>query len=215
MNAPQPFMEPHAADIFSCLWVDFGVCKTEAHANGDARSRLPLPETTAQNLPELILKLMDHLKEPPVTYVLISSWTWHDPVLYAVLYITQAVKQGWPVQCPRIIYKLAPFAKNKLELSVHGGCVLWSSRVVVPTQGWKAILLQVARTPPRQVQKEGPVQGVCAVAWARQRHWKTGENLPWMSILPACTTSSPWKWSTRPRCHLHLGGPIEGKMFLY
>lgn len=111
-------------------------CKTEAHGNGDARSRLPLPETPAQtqNPPELIL-LMDHLKEHPVTYMLISSWTWRDPVLYTVLYITQAVKQGWPVQCPPRIYKLAPFAENKLELSVDGGCVLWGSRVVVPTQG--------------------------------------------------------------------------------
>ena len=79
-------------------------CKTEAHGNGDARSRLLLLEAPAQtqNPPELIL-LMDHLKESPVTYVLI-----------AVLYITQAVKQGWPVQCPPRMYKLAPFAENKL-----------------------------------------------------------------------------------------------------
>ena len=107
-------------------------CKTEAHGNADALSRLPLLEVPAQTQtpPELVL-LMDHLNESPITAEQISTWTRHDPSLSALL---QMVKQGWPAQCPP---ELAPFAKRRSELSMHGGCVLWGSRVVVPEQGRK------------------------------------------------------------------------------
>ena len=112
-------------------------CKTEACGSADAFSRLPLLEAPAQTQipPELVL-LMDHQNESPVTAEHISAWTRCDPSLSAVL---QAVKQGWPGQCPP---ELAAFTKFKSELSAHGGCILWGSRVVIPPQGRKAILQQ-------------------------------------------------------------------------
>ena len=116
-------------------------CKTEAHGNADALSRLPLLEVPAQTQtpPELFL-LMDHLNQSPITAEQISTWTRRDPSLSALLQ-----KQGWPAQCPP---ELAPFAKRRSELSMHGGCVLWGSRVVVPEQGRKSILQQLHEGHP-------------------------------------------------------------------
>ena len=173
--------------------------KTEAHGNADALSRLPLAEAPAQtqNPPELVM-LMDHLNESPVTSEQISSWTRRDPVLSAVL---QAVKQGWPVQCQPM---LASYAKHKLELSVHGGCVLWGSRVVVPPQGRKAILQQLHEGHPGMSRMK---------SLARMYVWWPGLDKDIEELVKACHECQacqpappaaplhPWKWPTRPWSH--------------
>ena len=188
--------------------------KTEAHGNADALSRLPLPVAPAetQSPPELVL-LMEQLEESPVTAEQISSWTRRDPSLSVVL---QALKQGWPSQCGP---ELAPYTKRKLELSVHGGCVLWGSRVVVPPQGRKAILQQLHEGHPGMSRMKG---------LARMYVWWPGLDKEIEDMVRSCQECQacqpsppaaplhPWRWPTRPwaRLHLDYAGPIDGKMFL-
>ena len=181
--------------------------KTEAYGNADALSRLPLLKAPAQTQtpPELVL-LMDHLNETLVTAEHIRAWTRRDPSLSAVF---QDVKQGWPAQCSP---DLAAFAKRKSELSVHGGCILWGSRIVIPPQGQKAILQQLHEGHPGVSRMKG---------LTRMYVWWPGMDREIEGLVKAChecqacqpvppaTPLHPWS-----RLHLDYASPIEGKMFL-
>ena len=85
------------AGLFSCRPTSTPWCFARLR-HADALSRLPLLEAPAQTQtpPELVL-LVDHLNESPMTAEHIHTRTRHNPSLSAVL---QAVKQGWPAQCP-------------------------------------------------------------------------------------------------------------------
>ena len=104
---------------------------TTAHANADALSRLPLPEspTTTTTPPEIIL-LLKHLDESPVTAKDIRTWTSRDPKLSRVL---QYVQQGWPSE--NVEEDLSNFYSRHQELLVYDGCLLRGGRVIVPEPG--------------------------------------------------------------------------------
>ena len=98
----------------------------------DALNRLPLPVAPAktETPPELVLP-MEHLEEPPVTDDHIWVWTRKDPPLSSVVqFLHQAMQSS---------LELHPYWSKKLELSLHQGCILWGSRVVVPVQGREAV----------------------------------------------------------------------------
>ena len=97
--------------------------------------RLPLPTIPAEvpTPPELIL-LMENLADSSVTADQISFWTKRDPSLAPVL---PYVQQSWPDQGDP---KFATFSSKRDELSVHEGCILWGSRVVVPKQSREMVL---------------------------------------------------------------------------
>ena len=123
---------------------------TQAHANADALSRLPLPEEPAQSTtpPEVVL-LMDCLDDLPVTANDIRVETRKDPVLSKVY---QCVREGWPKEVDE---KLEPFSSKRNELSIHDGCVLWGSRVVVPKKGRDAIIQELHEGHPGMSKMKG------------------------------------------------------------
>ena len=93
-------------------------------------SRLPLPETpTDIPMPGETILVIDMLLSLPVTVEQIRQWTTHDPILSRVRALVQ---QGWQDTDD---VALKPFQRRKYELSIHDGCLLWGSRVVVPPQG--------------------------------------------------------------------------------
>ena len=93
-------------------------------------SRLPLPETPVDVLmPGETVLVLDMLLSLPVTVEQIRQWTTNDPILSRVRTLVQ---QGW--QDTNDV-DLKPFQKCRNELSLHDGCILWGSRVVVPPQG--------------------------------------------------------------------------------
>ncbi len=104
--------------------------KTDAHANADALSRLPLPVVapTPTEPAELVL-LSQHLQDSPVSAEQIRRQTEKDPVLAPVV---QFLKQGWPTAMEKNS-PIMPFFQRNTELSLYEGCVLWGARVVVPS----------------------------------------------------------------------------------
>ena len=50
-----------------------------------------------------------------------------------LLEVKKFVLQGWPLHSDTMSEDLLPFIRWKLELSVQDGCLLWGSRVVVPS----------------------------------------------------------------------------------
>ena len=71
------------------------VCRTTTqHANADAMSRLPLPDTPVQTPAsgELVL-MVERLEDAPISAVQIATWTRRDPLLSRVFHY---IREGWP-----------------------------------------------------------------------------------------------------------------------
>ena len=162
--------------------------------------------------PELVL-LMEHLQDSPVTADDIRVWTRRDPLLAKVL---QFVKDGWPDQCED---DMKPFVSRKQELSLHKGCILWGTRVVIPERGRQAVLSEL---------HEGHLGMTRMKSLARMFVWWPGLDKEIESAVqncmqcqetqasPAAVPMHPWRWPTRPwsRLHMDYAGPLLGQMFL-
>ena len=119
----------------------------EQRANADALSRLPLPdlpETTP--VPGDIVHLLETINASPVDAAKVKLWTTRDPVLSQVL---QFVLYGWPLSVEEEALK--PYFARREELSVHAGCLLWGSRVVIPPQGREEVLNVLHESHPGMV----------------------------------------------------------------
>ena len=114
--------------------------KTEAHANADALSRLPLLVTSPLKTgPTELVLLTQHLQDSPVSAEQIREQTAKDPILAPVV---QFLKQGWPMFMEKSSL-LMPFFHRSSELSLFDGCILWGSRVVIPSAHREAILAEL------------------------------------------------------------------------
>ena len=187
---------------------------TSAHANADALSRLPLPEepATVAREPELVM-LAEHLADSPVTANDIRRWTQRDKILSRVL---QYVLQGWPSEGD---VELEPYSSRRLELSTFEGCIMWGSRIVIPTPGRQAVLRELHEGHPGMTRMK---------ALSRMYVWWPGITADIeksvrlccqcqeMQSTPPVAPLNPWKWPTRPwaRLHLDFAGPFEGKNIL-
>ena len=78
--------------------------------------------------------LLEHLSSEPLTATQLKTMTRQDKILSRVLYFVQ---NGWPAT---VEPTLTPYTSRKYELCLLNGCVLWGTRVVVPTAGCKRIL---------------------------------------------------------------------------
>ena len=187
---------------------------TNAHANADALSRLPLPVEPAQTEtpPELVL-LAEHLADSPVTADDIRVWTRRDPKLSRVM---QHIQQGWPSNGDQ---ELGNYSAKRTELSMYEGCILWGTRIIIPEPGREAVIQELHEGHPGMTRMK---------ALARMYVWWPGidaeieksvqlcEKCQEMQSSPPLAPLNPWKWPTRPwaRLHLDFAGPFEGKMFL-
>ena len=179
-------------------------------------SRLPLPVVPKpSNVPPELVLLTEHLNNSPVTAHDIKVWTRRDNELARVF---QFVAQGWPEV---VDSELNIFHTKQEELSIHEGCILWGTRVVVPKQGREAVLQELHQGHP----------GISRMkSLARMYVWWLGLDKDIEKLLHSCTKCqevssvpppaplNPWKWPTRPwawaRLHLDFAGRFEGKLFL-
>ena len=106
------------------------------NGNADALSRLPLPEIPdVTPIPGDTIKLMEHLEEIPLQSSQIREWTRGDPVLSKVY---QNVLGNWPSTCSN--QELQPYFNRRTEISVEDGCLLWGTRVIVPSKRREKVL---------------------------------------------------------------------------
>ena len=189
---------------------------TEAHANADALSRLPLsfkPATVP--MPAETVLLLETLDESPVSSVDIQTWTRRDPALSRVLHY---VERGWP-DMPESDPELKPYRNRRSELSVQDGCILWGNRVIIPPPGRDRVLKALHDSHPGMARMKSFAR---AFAW-----WPNMDkdiesmvrqcgNCQQNQALPAKEPLHPWSWPNRPwsRLHIDYAGPFMGKMFL-
>ena len=183
-------------------------------ANADSLSRLPLPDVPATvPLPGETILLLDMLQESPVTASQIKTWTDHDPILS---HVRLMIQNGWQ-ETSNATYR--PYQSRKNELSVQAGCVLWGSRVVVPSAGHDKILDELHVGHP----------GISKMkALARSFMWWPGLDLDLEKKVKSCEPCQlarkappvaplhPWEWPAKPwtRVHVDHAGPFLGKTFL-
>ena len=110
--------------------------RTNAHANADALSRLPLADSIQEPpiLAELILTL-EQFQDTPITDKQIRMWTIQDSLLVKV---ANFIQQRWPNHCEQP--ELKPYWSCRVELSYSEGCILWGTRVLIPIQGCQQLL---------------------------------------------------------------------------
>lgn len=71
--------------------------------------------------------LLGQMQALPVTVDRLQMATRRDPILSKVL---QYTRTRWPLHVPE---PLNPFLRRKEELSVENGCILWGTRVIIPS----------------------------------------------------------------------------------
>ena len=126
----------------------------------------------------------------------------------------QFVQQSWSSQCES---ELMPFSSQKTELSVHDVCLVWGTRVVIPSQVREMVLqelyqghLEMSRMKSLAAMYVGgqvltKTYSVCACQECQA-------NQP---VLPSAPLH-PWSWPTPrwSRLHIDYAGPFQGNMLL-
>jgi len=127
---------------------------TQAHANADGLSRLPMPMSDSMFTPSSPFQevyLLDpdmfnirQMEALPVTSEQLRNATRKDPVLSRVVDYTE---RGWlPAhQLPKV---LRPYSNCRNEITLVNDCVMWGDRVIVPKKLQDLILLELHRSHP-------------------------------------------------------------------
>ena len=184
------------------------------NANADLFSRLPLPETPAEvPLPGETILLLENLATSPVTVSQIRTATSRDPMLSRV---AQLVSSEWNDQDNSIT---PTFQRKKNELSIHDGCLLWGSRVVVPQVLRPQVLDELHESHPGVSRMKAIARGV--VWWPEmdseiESKVNSCRECQLNQKTPAQAPLHPWEWPSQPwtRLHIDYAGPFLGKMFL-
>ncbi|CAH8565704.1 unnamed protein product [Dicrocoelium dendriticum] len=181
----------------------------------DALSRLPQIDQQGErtDAPYEFVQLLQHLNTTPISGDMVRKATDRDPVLSTV---KRMLLRGWGSRAPG---DLRPFFNCRFELSLHEGCILRGSRIVIPLTLRSAVLKELHDAHPGIVRMKALARSycwwpaidrdieallsTCNTCQKYQRDNPTGPIHPWQ--LP----DSPWE-----RVHADYFGPIEGKMLL-
>ena len=95
---------------------------TKEHSNADALSRLPLLDSTESSVSNV-----NQIQSLPVDSGDVENASRRDPLISKVLLYTREV---WPAQ---VSDSLGPFYTLRYELTAEGNCLLWGTRIVIPS----------------------------------------------------------------------------------
>ena len=186
---------------------------SSSHRNADGLSRLPLEPTETEPEPTEDPAHAFHVSQFNVLYVTcqkVRRETQRDPTLVKVY---ESTMKGWKnEQAP----SMAPFYSRKDELTVHQGCIMWGSRVVVPTKSQSQVL---------EVLHESHIGVVKMKALARSYIWWPGIDREIEELARGCqrvqhapksSPLHPWEWPSThwQRIHVAYAGPFLGMIFL-
>ena len=204
------------AVLLSAYQYEIQFKSTQAHANADGLSRLPL--LTDDDAPTISTRAttvfnISQIEALPITSTDIASATRKDKVLSKVYRYT---KFGWPDQP---IEALRPYQSRQQQLTVEGDCLMWGIRVIVPSKYRDHILQELHRDHPGMSKMK---------SIARSFIWWPGMDADIEHIAKSCSMCQqnknapspaplhPWTWPTKPwqRIHIDFAGPFLGTSFL-
>ena len=187
---------------------------TQAHANADGLSRLPLSDNTTEGRSSEPRDFnISQIESIPVTSSQLRRATYRDILLSKVLKYT---KRGWPTEVKE---PLRPFWNRQDELTIEDDCLLWGGRVVIPLKLRAKLLEELHRDHSGMMRMK---------AVARSYLWWPGLDREIEEMVRGCQSCQavknappganlqPWAWPPQPwkRVHLDFAGPVEGSMFL-
>ena len=110
---------------------------SQAHANADGLSRLPLPSTASFADDEVAGALFysEVLETMPVSVTDTARESRRDPLISEIMNYVE--HDHWPHE---VSTNLQPFSTRRHEMSVQQGCILWGRRLIVPAKIRKDIL---------------------------------------------------------------------------
>ena len=115
----------------------------QAHGNADGLSRLPLEDTsTCGNCEDATVFNISQVDALPVHASQVMTATRTDPLLSKVL---RYARTGWPLKTPE---ELRPYWLKKEEIAVEVDCVMWGTRVIVPSKLREKVLQELHRGHP-------------------------------------------------------------------
>ncbi|XP_023204972.1 uncharacterized protein K02A2.6-like [Xiphophorus maculatus] len=191
--------------------------KSAEHSNADGLSRCPLPETsdtgTALSSAAVHSLLIAHMEEAPLNATQVAQATRRDMDLSKVY---QYVMEGWPTVTDE---SLKAYHNKRNELSTERGCVLWGTRVIIPSKMRMAVLNEI---------HSGHQGIVKSKALARKYVWwpnldydleqvcKTCETCQLEQKMPQHVPLHPWEFpgESWKRLHIDFAGPFLESMFM-
>lgn len=186
---------------------------TTAHADADSMSRLPLPQTWSPKCENIECYFLEPEVVTNVTSEMIKKATQVDPVLSKVY---SSVISGWPgIVDPTLV----PFKSKRDELSTQQGCVLWGTRVVVPSLLQEKVLQELHETHPGISRMKALARSY--VWWPNidshiERTVSSCNTCQSMRSAPPTAQIHPWIFPARPwsRIHVDFAGPISGCTYM-
>ena len=204
--------------LLSAYSYDIEFKPTRQHGNADGLSRLPLGHREAASLECHAMTAetafaIGQIQALPVTVERVQTATRQDPVLSKVLLYA---REGWPTELPE---EYKPYLNRKDELSSEGDCLLWGTRVVVPSKLRARLVEELHHDHPGVTRMK---------AVARSYMWWPGLDKDLEECARGCRSCQsfksappvaplhPWLWPAKPwqRVHIDFAGPFMGKMFL-
>nr|XP_037285122.1 uncharacterized protein K02A2.6-like [Rhipicephalus microplus] len=181
--------------------------------HADAFSRLPLPTDTSALPRPVEIFLLEEAYPRLLSPGVVAQTTRNDPILGHVVF---AVLKGESLP---VGPEWNPFSTRSSELSLHEGCLLWGSRVVIP-KSLQTQVLGVLHVSHPGIKKSKMI--------ARSHVWWPGIDNDIANSVKSCATcqtqhraaqpvqKTPWPFPQRPwlRLHIDFGGPFLGHTFL-
>jgi hypothetical protein len=173
----------------------------------DALSRLPI---ASEECVENVLSVFPI--NFPLTYSEVAAETASDVVLRKVMDFT---KQGWPNYVDD--HAIAPFFRQRFEISLENGCLLMGTRVIIPKSLQESILRLLHDSHPGIVRMKALARSVCW--WPNMNKdiedmVRNCEQCQISNFRPDCSANVAWPmvdvW-----CRLHVDFFVmEQKCFL-
>ena len=188
--------------------------KPGSENSADGLSRLPLISNDLSYVPEDIDMLFSIIENSLVNARDVKRETQKDECLVKVY---EYCLNGWPEESVSDDFK--PYKNRKTELSLENGCILWGSRVVIPTSLQNEVLSMLHDTHLGASKMKS-----LARSWFWWPHMdadiekcvKLCSTCAQHSKQPAKAPLHNWDWPIGPwkRIHIDFAEPFMNKMFL-
>lgn len=173
--------------------------RSEENSNADYLSRFSVGKVDSVHSVESVENCYSVLCDLPLNYKDIALSTKSDPVLARVL---DFIMNGWP---ETVNDDLKVYQRRKLELTCEDGCILWGSRVVIPSKHRAQALEEL------HSQHFGIVR---TKSLARSYLWFPGIDLAIEGMVKSCSTCQtvqhdptptvrPWIYPDMPWYRVH------------
>ena len=185
---------------------------TTAHGNADCLSRLPLSHSSSiGNYEDAAVFNICQVEALPLHTAQLMAATCSDIHLSKVL---QYTRNGWSDHVPD---ELRPYWRKREEIAIKGDCVMWGTRIIIPTKLRKRVIEELHTAHPGVVRMKALARS--HVRWPGldqeiENYAKSCASCQVDKHAPPKAPLHPWAWPTVPwqRIHVDFAGPVNGKM---